>query len=195
MNSWKITESNGKKNEHLLPKFLLSPPVFRAYTIAVGRYRGRWDPTVSCAVLAESTEQGLFPRGRGRKQLLYGEQLKDSRRILTHRDHMAEMRNITDKSVFVPNNAATNSKILLALFVRSGCLWSCQWGGFETRLHSVACSTVQLLLLLRSLPTWVSVWESKSFPSYLDGNSGYSLDPKAQWIGLGVGSSPTCGIK
>ena len=55
---------------------------------------------MSRAVLAESTEQGLFPRGRSRKHVLYGEWLKDLRRVLTHREHVAEMRSIIDKSVF-----------------------------------------------------------------------------------------------
>lgn len=51
MNSWKITESSVKKNEHLLLKFLMSSVVFRAYVTAVGRYWGWWDLSVSCAVV------------------------------------------------------------------------------------------------------------------------------------------------
>lgn len=64
---------------------------------------------MSPAVLAESTEEGLFPRGWSRKQVPYSEQLKDSHHILTRRDHVAEMRSIIDRIVFMPNNASMNS--------------------------------------------------------------------------------------
>lgn len=64
---------------------------------------------MSHAVLAESTEEGLFPRGWSRKQGLYGEQLKDSHHILTCRDHVAERRSIIDRIVFMLNNASMNS--------------------------------------------------------------------------------------
>lgn len=41
MNSWKITESNVKKKEPLLVKFLLSLLALRACMMVVGRYQGR----------------------------------------------------------------------------------------------------------------------------------------------------------
>ena len=138
--------------------FLVSPPVLRACMTVVGRYQGRWELTVALAALAVSTEQGLFPRGRGSKQMgVCGEQLKGSRHTLTRRDHVAEMRSIIDKSVFMQIIHLQTAKSFWLLFVCSGCLWSCQWGGFETRPHCAACSTAQLFLLLQSLPTSVSV--------------------------------------
>lgn len=65
MNSWKITESNVKKNEHLLLKFLMSSVVFRACVTAVGRYWGWWDLSVSCAVVTGIVHRVCSPYSDG----------------------------------------------------------------------------------------------------------------------------------
>lgn len=154
MNSWKITESNVKKNGHLLLRFLLSPPVFRV----VSQYRGRWKPTMSCGVLARSTEQGLFPRDGAESKSFMGKGRRTHAVSWPAGNVWQRWEGSLIKLSSCQITQLHTAKSFWLYFVHSGCLWSCQSGGFETHLLRPACSTVQLfLLLLQSLPTWVSV--------------------------------------
>lgn len=109
MNSWKIAENNVKENEHLLLKVLLTHQ-------DLGLVWQRWPGTEADETYLSwlSMEQGLFPRKWGRKWVLHGKQLKDLCCVPTKREHAPKTRRAIDKSVFMPNNASTNTQVLLA---------------------------------------------------------------------------------